>query len=257
MKLKTILILLFLSVFFVGCGDKDKLPATSSSGEVRQTERNRVREENRKYVNQCALSLNETQAIRVFGISSDPCAPGVTHYSDVNYTISPKGIGFNIDLKIRLVILPYSVRPEREAEMLAQAKACIPKIQELYKRYDLYLNLDLELQETPPNDSFVSVSLIDEAGRSNSGAWYFKSPFFCETMLHEASHLFGFPDEYQDDSCPSREFISLSTNPYSIMDNSHHGFEFVDLFPRHMERILAPFCPANPKFSDGLTFTHL
>jgi len=63
----------------------------------------------------------------------------------------------------------------------------------------------------------------------------------CQTLTHELGHLMGLPDEYDDDACPDREFVSEEEDPTSIMNEDEDWDEW-DFYPRHIRSILRPVC---------------
>lgn len=213
-------------------------------------ERELVRLSNKELVNQCSQNVSPTSKMGVYGISHGECGQ-----NDVGYTMYPFEGGFNIDMKLGLSFSPLGASPREKAEMLEKTRSCLPQIQEVFKRYHFFLNIELAALTSGliVYDNYITLS--DTAGRSNAHRWHTRSFGYCLTVLHEISHLLTLDDEYPDEEkCPNRTFISKETNPVSIMNNTFVGFENVDLYPRHIKRILDPFCPSGNGTPPGLIY---
>jgi hypothetical protein len=220
-------------------------------------EREKIRAENRRIVRQCAETVAPETKIRASGVAKSLCNYPDTYLGSlVNYLIQPAAQGFHISLQIGLVMQPFNISSSRAKENLQTVRACIPAIQEVYKRYDLDLDLRIDERKFYEIDSatVVRVDLIDGKGRSNSGHWYIQDEPICLILLHEVSHLFGLDDEYEDD-CPARKFISREINPVSIMNSTYRGFPFIDLYPRHIRDIIHPMCKNEEGSIEGVTYT--
>lgn len=245
--------LLLLSVLsLTGCGDTSttrKPPIQPIELESPfQKERRQIRKQNLDIVNQCAQNPDHSGKIKVFGESRSLCkAPDDFHYSSVDHIIFRDGERFSIEMRIGLAIGSEVTSSVRSQEIFQEILTCVPQIQAVYNRYGLDLNFKFFQEYRFGPRLYNTVDVIDAPGRSSSGTWFIQDKKFCLTMLHEISHLFGFADEYEDTSCPDREFISNEKNPISIMKNTTAGFEYVDLYPRHIQMIIDPFCRSDSK----------
>jgi hypothetical protein len=214
LTLKSVLLLTILT----GCNGTEKHPGIIE--EVRKAQRELVRQNNRMIVKECAQTVSSDKKVRVIGQSTN---------INRGYQISRNGTGFSIDSNIGIIVEPSTTSTQRAREMIEQTKACLPQIQEVYKRYNLFLNLSFEqvISEVGTQDNFVY--LFDSKGRSHSWTWYAQEDNYCLVLLHEISHLLGLSDENWDPNHPDR-FISKETNPVSIMASIFEGFEQVDLY---------------------------
>jgi hypothetical protein len=177
-----------------------------------------------------------------------PTRCGRTH---VGYTLSHFETGFKIDMRVELGTLPFERSTREIHEMIEKTRRCLPEIYEVFKRYDLHLNLVLELPDRNRDvsrdasyDTFVTLS-DSPLSRSTSHTWLMNEEPYCPILLHKISHLLGLEDE--DPSL-------TEMNPVSIMRNPRSGFETIDLYPRHIQQILGPFCPAGESAPVGLTY---
>ncbi len=230
---------------------------SSSLVDKNATQREEVRAANRKLVNACATTITTEDPIEVNYWSQEICKrPNTYRGNHARYRINrntDQSIGLNI--KLAATIMPLNTSPTRAQKMLNQVSSCIPEIQQVFKRYNIQLTLDLSHKELQIGSYDQNINLIDTTGRSSSLNWYLRGYllewdiFLCPTILHELGHLLSLNDEYEDVDCPDRPFISTESNPSSIMASTLEDSESVDFYPRHIAAILQgnpakPICPS-------------
>lgn len=220
---------------------------------------------NRHLVNECLSEIPEGKKAKVVKTTRDLCrkrpwpkrvvSGNIRHSSYVNYGIRKFRGEIHIDLKLRLVLMPWILDREKTAAMMDRAQACVPVLTEVFDRYGIRFNfsLDTPAQITSGNPN-IYIEYRYETGRPNSSTLYYfnqdhdpkdahgAQATFCETLAHEVGHMLGLEDEYEDADCPNREYLSTDSVPYSIMDTTYFGLAVSEFFPRHIEPILRPLC---------------
>jgi hypothetical protein len=122
-----------------------------------------------------------------------------------------------------------------DVDSFRQVERCLPLAESFFERYGV--NLIVRAVEKEKADH--EIKLIDGFGRSSSTIWHLKGRGVCGVIIHEMGHLFGLPDEYQeDDTCRTQEFAAKEVNPYSLMAYDSDNLDHLQLMPRHIMAIL-------------------
>lgn len=241
---------LFLSVLAFGvlastsgCGSKSSSPPRINGDGPVDT---KIREGNRAWVEGCLQTAPLNRVIDVDTHSELFCkAPNNYRGAQMRYRISRTQDHLTIALKLRFAVFDDKVTAERESVLLGQARACIPLIREIWSRYavDFDLRMDSNRHRVEgENLPIVLINLVDANERSNAGTYYARDPEFCQMVAHEIGHTLGLDDEYQDQDCPDRTFVSRERNPYSVMAGILRTWNAAEYFPRHLQQILGDFC---------------
>lgn len=196
--------------------------------------------------------------------------------SHVAYDIWKDKNGVQIGMSVRFLTSEKGTS-ERAFKMVEEiAVKCPAKLRSMLRRYGIGFEADFLVIRNPSYFATtaktvhptITVDLVDAFGRANSGAYYYAGQGdwkkcatciakkeacaagckgdigdeFCSTMAHELGHSLGLPDEYKDEDCPDRKFLSKDSDPWSLMDDHAHPWDDVELFPRHIAPIVAPLC---------------
>lgn len=188
------------------------------------------------------------------------------------YTISRQADGFHLAMKIRFEFAG-KVAGERKTQMLEDLRTCVPKIRKVWSRYRVHFDLSLDSDHwKTPGDPDHEMDLHDSSGRAHDDRLYIWSlpqlkfqqhwaecakndvacrkkfrawavDMSCLHLLHEIGHKLGLDDEYEDEACPDRAYVSRNKDPYSVMDREQMDWPNIEFFPRHIRRIFKPLCP--------------
>lgn len=247
---------------------------------------------NRRVAAACLAAARSEQTVEVDQNVSWPCNRSVyidreghvsSYGSEVRYRITRRGDHFELGLRIRLQYADSNLPLPRRREILAQSRACVPRLQSFWSRYGIVYNLELDSDSDRSFSTPDRIVSIDDAvsgpRRSDSSRFFFRGisygladmcrrscrgterclPIcegvrqneYCLLMLHETAHMLGLPDEYREEGphgenlCPDRrtEFPNI-VDPYSPMNRQDLGWDRLEFFPRHIQVVLGPACPA-------------
>jgi hypothetical protein len=243
-----------LSIFSTGCGQSTSISnIESETVDLHQAQREEVRNLNRKLVQNCTTSISSPDWTEVDYLRTSICKkPNTYTGTRAKYRVGKSPEGYLV-VNTRLAIQPQSsdTSAKRSQEIFKQVQACLPEIELLFRRYEIYLDLDIQLAHSDGATQYDHlISVVDGLGRSNAITWYLHGQIedeyedFCLVVLHELGHLLSLPDEYYDRDCPDRTFISTEYAPYSIMSSQYMGWDLIDFYPRHLASILKPACPS-------------
>ncbi|OFZ83080.1 MAG: hypothetical protein A2583_12740 [Bdellovibrionales bacterium RIFOXYD1_FULL_53_11] len=175
--------------------------------------------------------------------------------------IRTKADGLHVGINVRFWTLAATVSDARAEEMFRGYQSCVPQIQEVWNRYGIKFDLNLDLQQKPSNlIPDVWIQIIDEPGRDfvNVYRYWPNHNDRCLTMMHELGHLLMLPDEYPESNYPDR-VVAKESNPWSVMDAYYKGWNRVEFFPRHISTLLHPVCGASataqPKVPERIKLT--
>ena len=183
--------------------------------------------------------------------------PGLTRRGTTSYSALVLADGLHLRATVRLnpKALSGSLAEGRAAQMAATARACLPEVRSFWARYAIIFDLTLEsTAENPELPADLTVDLVDatedhKAGRRSDETTYYltgsTTDELCRRIIHETGHMLGMDDETNRD-CPDRPFVASESNPWSVMDDIWHPLPDLELFPRHIIKVLRPLC-ARPK----------
>jgi hypothetical protein len=213
-----------------------------------------VRAEAKLWVEECAKRVPEGKRATVNSTHMQLCVKPATFWSNpMRYLVVKHAGALQLAFKIRLRMDEDKTKPDRAAEILKNAEACIKPIQDVWARYgvEFLVRFDSNFDESYGRpDQYID--LIDAAGRSNARTFYYlgKAPpneaerqdQFCRMILHETGHMVNLDDEYKEEKCPDR-WVSKERDPVSIM-RAIWGMKWddFDFFPRHVKAALKPIC---------------
>lgn len=244
---------------FLNCADCWGLPNANRTKTVPAADR--------YLVENCAKEASRRQTIKVNYYDSELCKIDIygnehDHGTDVLYWLQKASDNsIRVKLKLHFEITKDGKTPvtkDRAHEMLENVRACVPLLQNIWARYNIDMQILTDSDFEPSlKGEFLTISLQDRVKRSNADHYYYgglkehslesqRQDDFCSTMAHETGHALGFNDEYKDDECPSRPFISPEeVAPFSIMAHHWRGWSELEFYPRHVAALVAPLCGWN------------
>ena len=233
---------------------------------------------NREAVSVCAQHAAVGTEIDVEYEAADLCRPAglfkkkPTYETNfARYRLNKQADGVHLGMKLRMNIAK-SVAGAKADRMMIEARACVAKIGAVWRRYGIAFDLRLDSNITPSSEKpDHQVDYREGEGRADHETYYYdeysssrcaskchrndkskalceeicernRQDYFCLMMLHETAHLLGLPDEYEDEKCPGRPFVSKSRHPVSVMNDTTFGWSETEFFPRHIRQVVAPLC---------------